>query len=166
MFTRWLKPTKLLLTLLGNRMKILIITVGRKNDPGLDEAVSDFTDRISHYADIEWKILPQSDVEKEGALIVGALNKRDYTVLLDEKGKAVDSPALATFIQKRLNEATHRLVFVIGGAYGVSANVRNVARATISLSNLTFPHQLVRLILAEQIYRAFTIVRGEKYHHS
>lgn len=146
-------------------MKILIITVGRKNNPGLNEEIADFSGRLSHYADIEWKILPPSDPEKEGTAMVGAINERDYTVLLDEKGKAVDSPGLAAFIQKRLNEATHRLVFVIGGAYGVSQKVRDVARATISLSGLTFPHQLVRLILAEQIYRAFTIVRGEKYHH-
>ncbi len=147
-------------------MKILIITVGRKNNPGLSEEIADFSGRLSHYADIEWKILPPSDVEKEGEAIVGATNERDYVTLLDEKGKTIDSPGLATFIQKRLNEATHRLVFVIGGAYGVSQKVRDMARTTISLSALTFPHQIVRLILIEQIYRAFTIVRGEKYHHS
>ena len=176
MSTRWPKPTRLSLTLLGNHaenratrdfylMKILIITVGRKNNRGLEDEISDFTSRVSHFSDMEWKILPQSDVEKEGVAIVNALNDRDYTVLLDEKGKAVDSVGLAAFMQKRLNESIPRLVFIIGGAYGVSDNVREVARATMSLSALTFPHQLVRLILIEQIYRAFTILKGEKYHH-
>ncbi|MEI6396494.1 MAG: 23S rRNA (pseudouridine(1915)-N(3))-methyltransferase RlmH [Candidatus Taylorbacteria bacterium] len=147
-------------------MKILIITVGRKNNPGLGDEISDFTSRVSHFSDMEWKILPQSDVEKEGAAILNTLNDRDYTVLLDETGKAVDSKGLAAFMQKRLNESTHRLVFIIGGAYGVSTKVREAAHVTLTLSALTFPHQLVRLILIEQIYRAFTILKGEKYHHS
>ena len=146
-------------------MKISFITVGRKNDPGLDEAISDFTSRIGHYAPVAWRILPPSDIEKESSSILKALDKRDYAVLLDERGKEVDSLGLASFLEKRLNDSTHQLVFIIGGAYGVNEEVRTAVRDTLSFSKLTFPHQLMRLILAEQVYRAFTILHGEKYHH-
>jgi 23S rRNA (pseudouridine1915-N3)-methyltransferase len=95
-----------------------------------------------------------------------ALDERDSVVLLDEKGKELDSPGLASLLEKRLNESTQRLVFIIGGAYGVSEPVRTRANASVALSKLTFPHILVRLILAEQVYRAFTILKGEKYHHA
>lgn len=148
-------------------MKLLIISVGKKHDPSLAEAVDDFTSRVNHYAPLEWKLVsPDKDAEKEGRAILKSLDDRDQVVLLDERGKEVDSPGLAGLIEKQLNASTHRLVFVIGGAYGVSDEVRKRAHTTIALSRLVFPHQLVRLILIEQIYRAFTILRGEKYHHS
>lgn len=147
-------------------MKILFISVGKKHDAAVAEAINDFTGRIQRYAPVEWKIIPSADNTKsEDALILASVNDRDYVVLLDERGKMMSSTDLAQFLDKRLNESVHRLVFIIGGAYGVGEDVRKRAQMSIGLSQLTFPHQLVRLILAEQVYRAFTILRGEKYHH-
>lgn len=148
-------------------MKILFITVGKKHDPAVAEAINDFTVRISHYAPAEWKLIfPGENITAESKSIVSALSERDYVVLLDETGKELTSKELSGFIEKRLNESVHRLVLIIGGAYGVDGEVKARAQATIALSKLTFPHQLVRLVLAEQVYRAFTILKGEKYHHA
>jgi len=147
-------------------MKILFLSVGKKHDAALAEAITDFTSRISHYAPVEWKLIPADAIEAEGKSIIKALDERDYAVLLDEKGIEVDSASMANLLDKRLNASTHCIVFIIGGAYGVNESVRARANAVIALSKLTFPHMLVRLILAEQVYRAFTILKGEKYHHS
>jgi 23S rRNA (pseudouridine1915-N3)-methyltransferase len=148
-------------------MKILFLSVGKKHDAALAEAITDFTSRISHYAPVEWKLIPSGDsVDTEGKSILNALDERDQVVLLDEKGKELHSSGLAGLLDTRLNASTHRLVFIIGGAYGVNESVRARANAMVALSKLTFPHMLVRLILAEQVYRAFTILKGEKYHHS
>ncbi len=134
-----------------------------------------FTQRISNYYPVEWNILPPpknagvlSEAElkkKEADIILHSLAKDDYLVALDERGKALSSETLATFIQTRANESTRQLVFLIGGAYGLHETVLQRAGYRWSLSLLTFPHQLVRLILAEQLYRACTIQRNEKYHH-
>ena len=104
--------------------------------------------------------------EKEGMMILDALNPGDYLVLLDEKGKAYSSEKFAEQLQKWMNAGTRNIVFVIGGAYGFSPVVYDRANQKISLSDMTFSHQLVRLIFVEQLYRAFTILRGEPYHHS
>lgn len=146
-------------------MKILLITVGRKNDPNISGAIEDFTSRIGHYASIEWKLVQPSDIAGESESIINALDKRDFVVLLDDKGKEMSTKEFAAFIDKRLLASTHRLVFIIGGAYGASEEVRKSSHTILSLSRMTFPHQLVRLIIIEQIYRAFTILKGEKYHH-
>lgn len=99
-------------------------------------------------------------------MLLGWLQKKDYLVALDEKGKQMNSPGLSNFIQVRANESVKNIVFVIGGAFGLDEAVLKRADLKWSLSSLTFPHQLVRLILAEQVYRACTIIRNEKYHHS
>ena len=104
--------------------------------------------------------------KKEGEIIINLLQKDDYLVLLDERGKMPDSEDLAGFIQTRANEGTKTMLFLIGGAFGVSEEVKKRANYQWALSKLVFPHQLVRLILAEQIYRACSINRNEKYHHS
>ena len=104
--------------------------------------------------------------KKEGELVTGFLQKDDYLVLLDEQGRQLSSPELANFIQLRANESAKTIVFLIGGAFGVSDEVKKRANYQWSLSKLVFPHQLVRLMLAEQLYRACTIIRNEKYHHS
>ena len=134
-----------------------------------------FTKRIGNYFSCDWHIMPMpknagsmSEVElkkKEGELIFQSLHKDDYLVLLDERGKQMSSEALATFIQLRANESTKNVIFLIGGAYGVSEEVIQRANYKWSLSQVVFPHQLVRLILAEQVYRACTIIKNEKYHH-
>jgi 23S rRNA (pseudouridine1915-N3)-methyltransferase len=112
-------------------------------------------------------LLSEHDLKKkEGEMISGFLQKEDYLVLLDETGKILSSETLANFIQLRANESIKTIVFLIGGAYGVSEAVKQRANFVWSLSKLVFPHQLVRLILAEQVYRACSINRNEKYHHS
>jgi 23S rRNA (pseudouridine1915-N3)-methyltransferase len=148
-------------------MKILIISIGKNHESFVSEGVNEFTSRIARYAPVEWKLIPNGrDSKEEGTSILKAVVDKDYVVLLDERGKEFSSPELADFVDTRLNASTQKLVFVIGGAYGVSEEVMDRAQTTWSLSSLVFPHQLVRLILAEQLYRAFTILRGEKYHHS
>lgn len=148
-------------------MKILFISVGKKHDPALADSINDFTSRISHYAPIDWKLIASDQsAEAEGKSILNALDERDFIILLDEQGKEIDSEGLSKMLDTRLNASTHRLAFIIGGAYGVSESVKSRANSTIALSKLTFPHQLVRLLLAEQVYRAFTILKGEKYHHA
>ena len=103
--------------------------------------------------------------KKEGEIILQWLGKEDYLVALDERGKQLSSEGLADFIQTRANDSIKQLVFLIGGAYGIDEAVMKRANYKWSLSTLVFPHQLVRLILAEQVYRACTILKNEKYHH-
>ena len=157
-------------------MKFQFWSVGKNHEPYVKEGIELFTKRISNYYAAEWNIIPmpknaaslsETDLKKkEGETITGLLQKDDYLVLLEETGKMLGSEDLANFIQQRANESTKNMVFLIGGAYGVSADVKKRANYTWSLSKLVFPHQLVRLILAEQIYRACSINRNEKYHHS
>ena len=156
-------------------MKFQFWTVGKNHEPYVKEGIELFTKRISNYYTAEWNILPmpknagqlsEADLKKkEGEMITGFLQKEDYLVLLDENGKMLNSEGLANFIQQRANESNKNIVFLIGGAYGVSDDVKKRANYTWSLSKLVFPHQLVRLILAEQVYRACSINRNEKYHH-
>lgn len=156
-------------------MKILFWSVGKAHEAYVKAGVEDFTRRISRYYKTEWDILPvpknaamlsEMDLKKkEGETILEWLQKDDYLVLLDERGKQLSSEGLADFLQARANESTRQLVFLIGGAFGVDEAVFKRANFTWSLSQLVFPHQLVRLILAEQVYRACTILKNEKYHH-
>lgn len=135
-----------------------------------------FTKRLSNYFSVEWQIIPmpknagmlsEMDLKKkEGEMILNFLKPEDFLIVLDERGKMLSSQKLAEFIQQRANESVKNLVFLIGGAYGISEEVMKRAHFKWSLSSLVFPHQLVRLILAEQVYRAATILRNEKYHHS
>jgi 23S rRNA (pseudouridine1915-N3)-methyltransferase len=156
-------------------MKIQFWSIGKSHDPYIKDAVEDFSKRIGKYFSTEWNIIPvpkntgmmsEMDLKKkEGEMILSWLKPQDFFVALDERGKEMSSEQLATFIQARANESTKNLVFVIGGAFGLDAKVLQKADYKWSLSKLTFPHQLVRLILAEQVYRACTIMRNEKYHH-
>lgn len=156
-------------------MKLSLWTIGKAHDATVREGVIEFTTRVSRYFQVEWKIFPvpkhntpEQLKKAEAELILNALEPDDYLVLLDEKGKSLSSIELANFIQQRANDSgrAQRLIFLIGGAYGVDQSVFQKAKLTWSLSALTFPHQLVRLILAEQMYRACTILRNEKYHHN
>lgn len=157
-------------------MKIHLWSIGKNHELHVKLGVEDFTNRISKYFKVEWNIiatpknaglLSESDLKKkEGEILLNLLTKDDYLVALDERGKQMNSEALAGFIQQRANESVKRLIFLIGGAYGIDEAVLKRADYKWSLSQLVFPHQLVRLILAEQIYRACTILRNEKYHHS
>ena len=156
-------------------MKITLLSIGKPHDSNLKQAIEDFTKRISNYFPVEWLViappknagvLSMEDLKKaEGSLITQQLTKEDYLILLDERGKNISSPELANIIQQRGNESTKRIVFVIGGAFGVDDTVFKRANFVWSLSKLVFPHMIVRLVLAEQIYRACSIIRNEKYHH-
>ena len=156
-------------------MKIQFWSIGKNNEPYIKEGVEDFTRRISKYYPVEWSIIPlpknagmmsEMDLKKkEGEIVLDWLNKGDFLVVLDERGKQLTSEDLAAFIQKRSNESYKNIVFLIGGAFGIDEGVLKRANFKWSLSTLVFPHQLVRLIIAEQIYRACTILRNEKYHH-
>ena len=157
-------------------MKLQFKTIGKAHESFVKEGIDLFTKRITNYFPVEWQIIPMpknagafSETElkkKEGELILLSLQKEDFLVLLDERGKLLSSEGFANFIQLRANESIKNLVFLIGGAYGVSEEVMKRANYKWSLSTLVFPHQLVRLILAEQVYRACSINRNEKYHHS
>lgn len=156
-------------------MKISFWTIGKINETYVKEGVEDFTRRISRYFKVEWNVIPvpknagmlsEMDLKKkEGEMILQLLTKDEYLIALDERGKQISSEGLATFIQARANESKKQLVFLIGGAFGLDDSVLKRADYTWSLSQLVFPHQLVRLILAEQVYRACTILKNEKYHH-
>lgn len=156
-------------------MKLHFWAIGKNNEPYVKEGVEDFTKRISKYYPVEWNIIPvpknaammsEMDLKrKEGEIILDWLQKDDYLVALDEYGKQLTSETLADFIQKRSNQSVRKIVFLIGGAFGLDKAVLERANYKWSLSQLTFPHQLVRLILAEQVYRACSILKNEKYHH-
>jgi 23S rRNA (pseudouridine1915-N3)-methyltransferase len=156
-------------------MKISLWTIGKAHEPYIKAGVDEFTKRLSRYFTVEWSIIPvpknaatlsESDLKKkEGELLLGLLRPDDFLVALDEYGKQLNSESLAMFLQQRATESTRHVVFLIGGAFGIDKPVLQRAQLQWSLSNLTFPHQLVRLILAEQLYRAATILRNEKYHH-
>lgn len=156
-------------------MKLQFWAIGKNHEPYIKPGVEDFTNRIDKYFKVEWNIIPvpknagmlsEMDLKKkEGETILEWLHKDDYLVALDERGKQFSSKKLADFLQARANESTKRVVFLVGGAFGLDDAVLKRANFKWSLSELTFPHQLVRLILAEQVYRACTILRNEKYHH-
>ena len=157
-------------------MKIELWAVGKNHEPYTKIGVDDFTRRIANYYPVKWNIIPPprnsgilnepSLKRKESEKILGLVESDDFFVLLDAKGKELSSFALSHFLQSRANESHKRLIFLIGGAYGVDELIMRRANFTWSLSLLTFPHQLVRLIISEQLYRACTILRNEKYHHS
>ena len=146
------------------------------HEPYVKEGIETFTKRISHYYGIEWKLispvknaasLSNIDLKKnEAEVILNLLLPGDVLILLDEKGKQITCEQLAELIQINANNSTKNLVFLIGGAYGVDEKIIKRANYVWSLSKLVFPHQLIRLILAEQVYRACTIIRNEKYHHT
>ena len=156
-------------------MKLQFWAIGKDHEAYVKKGVEDFSNRISKYLKIKWNIIPvpknagmmsEMDLKKkEGELILEWLDNDDYMIALDERGKQFSSEALAAFVQARANESTKKIVFVIGGAFGLDDAILKRANYTWSLSELTFPHQLVRLILAEQVYRACTILKNEKYHH-
>jgi len=156
-------------------MKMQLWSVGKPHEAYVKQGVEDFTSRIKKYFPVEWRVitppknaavLSEAELKKtEAQLVLQQLSKDDYLVLLDERGKQYSSPELANFIQQRANESTRSIVFLICGAFGAGEAVVQRANAIWSLSKLVFPHMLVRLILAEQVYRACTILKNEKYHH-
>jgi 23S rRNA (pseudouridine1915-N3)-methyltransferase len=147
-------------------MKLLIVSVGKEKNELTHDLVKHFEMRILRYMPIEWVYVEHGNTkEKEGERVLSLLKKEDYVVLLDEKGRNMKSEELSELIENRMIDSAKRMVFIIGGAYGVSDAVHIRANYTWKLSSLVFPHMLVRVILFEQLYSAMTILRGEKYHH-
>ncbi|MEP6467584.1 MAG: 23S rRNA (pseudouridine(1915)-N(3))-methyltransferase RlmH [Parafilimonas sp.] len=156
-------------------MKFQFINIGKPHDEQLKTSINDFTKRINNYNKTEWVIIaPLKNAaslstnnlkESEAQALLSKINEDDFLVLLDETGKQLTSVELANFISKKSIQSTKSIIFLIGGAFGVSDAIKQRANFIWSLSKLVFPHMIVRLILAEQVYRACTILRNEKYHH-
>ena len=156
-------------------MKIYFWSVGKAHESYVKEGIEMFTKRVSHYYPVEWKIFPsaknaaqlsEEEIKKaEGISVLNSLQNDDILIALDENGKQWNSLELAAFIQQKANESAKNIIFLIGGAYGLHPDILKRCNYKWSLSKLVFSHQLVRLILSEQIYRSCTIIRNEKYHH-
>lgn len=156
-------------------MRITLLTVGRTDVPWVKTGIDLYVSRLKHYTSFELKEIPElkgvSSLSreqiktKEGELILKSLKSSDELVLLDERGRELRSVEFAKYLGERCANDSRGLVFVVGGAYGFSEEVYGRASSMISLSRMTFSHQMVRAIFAEQLYRAFTILKGEPYHH-
>ena len=147
-------------------MKLRIISPGKAHDRSVAGGISEFEKRLDKKFGLEWSLVPAGTKVSEAAAILKQLKPGDYVVLLDERGADIDSPAFAALLGRHLQAGTKRLVFIIGGAFGVDAEVTARADRTIKLSSLVFPHMLVRLVLIEQLYRAQSILNGSAYHHA
>lgn len=157
-------------------MKIKIICVGKTGKKFLSEGENEYFTRLKHYINVEKIEIPDLKNQKnltieqikseEGKLILAKINNGEQVFLLDEHGKSFTSENFAEFLQQRFNQGGHALTLIIGGPFGFSENVYKAAQGKISMSEMTFSHQMIRMILFEQLYRAMTILRGEPYHHS
>ena len=156
-------------------MKIKLLVIGKTDDKNLEQLIEKYQQRLNHYINFEIEIIPDiknaknlsqlQQKEKEGELILSKLKNTDQLVLLDEKGKEFRSLDFANFLQKKMNSGIKQIVLVIGGPYGFSETVYKKAMGKISLSKMTFSHQMIRLFIVEQLYRGFTILKNEPYHH-
>ncbi len=155
-------------------MKIKLLYIGKEDAAEVTAAVQNYQNKIKFYIPYEVEAIPylkntklsvEEQKKQEGQLFLKKLESSDFVVLLDEHGKEMTSVAFSQFLQQQMLRGTKRLVFLIGGAYGFSEEVYQRGNYKISLSQMTFPHILTRLIFAEQLYRAFTILKGEPYHH-
>ena len=156
-------------------MKIKLLAIGKTDNKELLQLIQVYQNRLKHYIKFELEIIP--DIKKvknlsenqqkikEGELILKQLQSADELILLDEKGKEFRSIEFSKYLQKKMNSGIKQLVFVIGGPYGFSEEVYKKSKGKISLSKMTFSHQMVRLFIVEQVYRAFTIIKNEPYHH-
>ena len=156
-------------------MTIKLIAIGKTDNKNLQSLMDDYTKRLSFYIKFSVEIISdiknvknlseEQQKQKEGELILSKLNATDILVLLDENGKQLDSVNFSEYLQKHMNSGIKQLVFVIGGPYGFSQEVYNKANGKVSLSKMTFSHQMIRLFFIEQLYRGFTILKNEPYHH-
>ena len=156
-------------------MNIKLIAVGKTDNPALQQLINTYEKRLSYYINFELQLLPdiknskslseEQQKIKEGELILSYVEPSHHVILLDERGKEYTSIAFADELQKKMNTGIKQLTFVIGGPYGFSQAVYQRANSKLSLSKLTFSHQMIRLFFVEQLYRAFTILRNEPYHH-
>jgi len=156
-------------------MQIRLIAIGKTDNPSVQKLTEEYIQRLGHYIRFEFEIIPDlkntksisisAQKEKEGELILKKLQASDDLILLDERGKTFSSMEFSDFLQKKMNSGLKQLIFVIGGPYGFSEAVYDRSNGKISLSKMTFSHQMIRPFFAEQLYRAFTIQSNEPYHH-
>lgn len=156
-------------------MKVNLILVGKTTSKMFQSIIEDYSERVKHYTPFEVTVIPElkntkslsqeQQKQMEGEQILRQLQESDHVVLLDEHGLELRSIEFATWISKKQQAVSRRLVFVIGGPYGFSPTIYQRANEKLSLSKMTFSHQMVRMIFIEQLYRAFTILKGEQYHH-
>ncbi len=156
-------------------MKIKLLAIGKTDNKQLTQLIDEYQKRLKHYIKFEFEIIPDlkntknltetNQKEKEGELILKKIQSTDFLILLDDKGKQVSSIQFSKYLQKKMNAGTKQLVFVIGGPYGFSDAVYKKGKEQLSLSKMTFSHQMIRLFVIEQLYRGFTILRNEPYHH-
>lgn len=157
-------------------MKIKLLMIGKNREKFIEDGYLFYTKRVLNYLPFEGVIIPPPKISanlspeetklREGELLIKKMKGDDFVVLLDEKGKSFTSGGFAGFLQQRMNSGIKTLTFVTGGAYGFSEEMYGIAHAKLSLSPMTFPHQLVRVIFMEQLYRAMTILRNEPYHNA
>jgi 23S rRNA (pseudouridine1915-N3)-methyltransferase len=156
-------------------MKIVLLAIGKTSEAYLKEGIDKFTKRLGHYIPFELRIIQdvktsrgissEKQKQMEGELILNNISSGDHVVLLDERGKQHTSREFANYLDRKMSIVPKNLYFIIGGPYGFSKEVYERANELISLSSMTFSHEMVRLFMTEQIYRAMTILRGEPYHH-
>lgn len=156
-------------------MKIKLLMIGKTTDSRLAVLIEEYASRLKHYITFEQQVIPElknvknvgmeQQKEKEAALILSKIESSEDIILLDERGQNLSSVGFADFLSKKMLNSTRNLVFVIGGPYGFSPKVYEKAKFLLSLSSMTFSHQMIRLLFAEQLYRAMTIIKGEPYHH-
>ncbi|OMP32761.1 MULTISPECIES: 23S rRNA (pseudouridine(1915)-N(3))-methyltransferase RlmH [Mangrovimonas] len=156
-------------------MTIKLLAIGKTDSKDLQSLINDYEKRLGFYIKFDLDIIPDlkkvkhlseaQQKQKEGELILNKLQPTDVLILLDENGKQMDSVNFSEYLQKHMNSGIKQLVFVIGGPYGFSPEVYQKAQGKVSLSKMTFSHQMVRLFMIEQLYRAFTILKNEPYHH-
>ncbi|MBQ2045695.1 MAG: 23S rRNA (pseudouridine(1915)-N(3))-methyltransferase RlmH [Muribaculaceae bacterium] len=156
-------------------MKITLLAIGKTNTKYLQEGIEQYIKRLSHYIPFEFKILPdvkttkgltqEKQKEMEGQMFLNCIQSGDVVVLLDEKGKEMTSREFSVYLDKKMVTVAKNLIFVIGGPYGFSQEIYNRANEKLSLSKMTFSHEMIRMFFIEQIYRAMTILKGEPYHH-
>ena len=156
-------------------MKTVLLVVGKTVEQHYVAAIADYVERVKHYIPFDMEVIPElkntkslsmeQQKEREGSLIIKSLQPGEVVVLLDEKGKEFRSVEFASWMEGKLNTVSRRLVFVVGGPYGFSKSVYALANDKISLSKMTFSHQMIRLIFVEQLYRAMNILHGGPYHH-
>jgi 23S rRNA (pseudouridine1915-N3)-methyltransferase len=156
-------------------MKITLLTIGKTDDTYILEGVDKYLKRLKHYIKFEIQIIPdlkktknlseEEQKNKEGELFLKNIQNTDYVVILDERGTELSSLQFADFLNKRMIASVPNLVFLVGGPYGFVQSIYQRANYKISLSKMTFSHQMIRLFFVEQVYRAFTILKGEPYHH-
>ena len=156
-------------------MKTIFIVIGKTTDKRMEALTDEYIGRITHYMPFEMQVIPElrnaknlsqeQQKEQEAELLKKTLQPSDYIVLLDEHGKERRSIEFASWIEKRMAASPRRLVFIVGGPYGFAPQIHQLAQEEISLSQMTFSHQMIRLLFVEQIYRALTILHNEPYHH-